>query len=879
MSEEERILFTSYAHLDEEKRKLIADALSKDKDGNEITHFRITYDWDLSKGQEEWSKQSGIKTWEDWRSALKEFIEKASGNVIALLSKNSMKEKGVCRDELAVAINHHHGQVFPILLSPEAEIPNIPPCITHKQWLDLSNWDEITCKDGNKTIFTEKGEEELEKIKKALSDSEFFSFNDDINHLKIHLKPDYNIDKWSNLLDSDKPYHEREWLTEYVDKWAQNRNSARMLVLTANPGFGKSMWAAHFAHHNVNEKYRVALGAFVQRESEKNSDVKTIVKTIAFSVACAFADYRKDLRRIIDANPRCLNEYSSLDLFKTLISEPLASCPMDGGRENVIIFIDGVDEAAKNESSANELAELLKHVVPTLPEWTKVLVTTRNISPVTFPLGTACSGDGSKNDKICEFYDLSKDENRFADVRAFAKSELSAKYVSEPGFEGAIDKLVESSQGDFLAVALIVNALNSDKNSKGLGALDELTPGLEGHIESWFKWIFYTGSDDQSPTYSNPPDRLAVELLLKAPDELPREELCVVMKEHANWEEHEVNVFLDKVKVITRTGVNVFGDETVSFNHDFVKSWLKETRTNFYASKNKARESMATAYWKLANEKRLERLTPYELIHILELLIAAKMDDEYDDLSENAEYIKLVVQLLCFGIYGRKGKEHVHLRKAFRAEQSANFYKEHWSESESILEAANLDEELLDEFKRLRSRRCSYIIKNPDEVIQDEGNRYAIVVKGEKPLLCVGCNPSDGDETEADNYLNCVERIIQNNGYDGWIMVNLYSQRTRKPDKLHDEIDEEVSGKNLGIVKELIETYNITEVWAAWGDLIEKRIYLRDCLSKITAMTGERKWVYFGELDEKGHPKLPSKIDADAEKHTLDIKEYLQRLA
>ena len=42
---------------------------------------------------------------------------------------------------------------------------------------------------------------------------------------------------------------------------------------------------------------------------------------------------------------------------------------------------------------------------------------------------------------------------------------------------------------------------------------------------------------------------------------------------------------------------------------------------------------------------------------------------------------------------------------------------------------------------------------------------------------------------------------------------------------------------------------------ASWGNAIEKRKYLKDCLKKILAIAPDRKWVCRGKLTVKGNPR------------------------
>ena len=59
--------------------------------------------------------------------------------------------------------------------------------------------------------------------------------------------------------------------------------------------------------------------------------------------------------------------------------------------------------------------------------------------------------------------------------------------------------------------------------------------------------------------------------------------------------------------------------------------------------------------------------------------------------------------------------------------------------------------------------------------------RYVLGTKGEKPLICIGVNPSTAEPDHLDNTLKSVERIALGNGYDSFIMFNVYPQRATRP--------------------------------------------------------------------------------------------------
>ena len=62
--------------------------------------------------------------------------------------------------------------------------------------------------------------------------------------------------------------------------------------------------------------------------------------------------------------------------------------------------------------------------------------------------------------------------------------------------------------------------------------------------------------------------------------------------------------------------------------------------------------------------------------------------------------------------------------------------------------------------------------------------RYILGTRGTRPLICVGINPSTAAPDALDPTLQSVERIALTNGYDSFLMFNVYAQRATRPDDM-----------------------------------------------------------------------------------------------
>lgn len=159
--------------------------------------------------------------------------------------------------------------------------------------------------------------------------------------------------------------------------------------------------------------------------------------------------------------------------------------------------------------------------------------------------------------------------------------------------------------------------------------------------------------------------------------------------------------------------------------------------------------------------------------------------------------------------------------------------------------------------------------------------RYILGTAGEKPLICVGINPSTAAPNDLDNTLKSVERIALANGYDSFIMFNVYAQRATRPDDMEKVCNPVLHRENMAAFRWALEQTKTgaPAVWAAWGTIIEKRPYLADCLRDMIAL-GEQlgaQWYSAGARSKKGHPHHPLYLRKDCTLDPFDVENYLKQ--
>ena len=112
-------LFLSYGHKEHAIARLIQESL-------------------ISDGFEVWIDESEIKEGDDWRTKIVQGILESQG-VVGCLSKYSVRDPGVCLDELSISVGYRYGNIATVLLEAESEV-KVPSSVSHIQWIDMSMW-------------------------------------------------------------------------------------------------------------------------------------------------------------------------------------------------------------------------------------------------------------------------------------------------------------------------------------------------------------------------------------------------------------------------------------------------------------------------------------------------------------------------------------------------------------------------------------------------------------------------------------------------------------------------------------------------------------------------------------------------------------------
>ncbi len=161
----------------------------------------------------------------------------------------------------------------------------------------------------------------------------------------------------------------------------------------------------------------------------------------------------------------------------------------------------------------------------------------------------------------------------------------------------------------------------------------------------------------------------------------------------------------------------------------------------------------------------------------------------------------------------------------------------------------------------------------------DNSIRYVLGTKGKKTLFCIGINPSVATPEKLDPTLQKVSCIAKYNGYDSFVMFNVYPKRDTNFDDLEKAVSSEIHIKNVEIIIQMLSEYSDSNVWVAFGNHIYDREYLPTCLKDIYNKLPNKtiKWFATG-VNKSGAPKHPLYQKKETKLVDFDMEAYIKTI-
>ena len=440
--------------------------LSYGHDRNAELVQRIKADLEAA-GHRVWIDADKIKGGDDWRRSIVQGLTDSDWTV-AILSKHSTRDPGVCLDELAIALNVKGGTIATVLVEAE-DVVGAPVTIGHLQWLDMHDWSERRAADS--AAFETWYAEKLKALRDLLESDRAQRFAGEIEALQRRLKP---ISQDADIAPLVEGFVGRAWLHDKLEAWRTKQLASRLFWLTGAPGSGKSAFAAHTAHFGRSNVIGLNLCRYILSD---RSDPRRVLRTLAFQAATRLHDYRALLLgrlKVEDPKETEIGNKTAAELFDWLLVQPLRA-GIDGGRrsDRFLIVIDGLDETIRDGRS--ELAEVLAEGASRLPEWVGLLVTSRQDPAVVQPLA------GLPQQCI----DADSAENQ-ADLRLYVQGWRGQSVTAE---ERALqERILAACSGSFQYLRQLQAGVGA--GLLDLNAQEGLPKGLAALYLSWFQRQF-----------------------------------------------------------------------------------------------------------------------------------------------------------------------------------------------------------------------------------------------------------------------------------------------------------------------------------------------------------------------------------------------------
>lgn len=156
-------------------------------------------------------------------------------------------------------------------------------------------------------------------------------------------------------------------------------------------------------------------------------------------------------------------------------------------------------------------------------------------------------------------------------------------------------------------------------------------------------------------------------------------------------------------------------------------------------------------------------------------------------------------------------------------------------------------------------------------------------VTGNNPFIVFGINPSYATPTKLDPTLREVASISNRLGYTGWIMLNIYPQRSTNPAGLHSIINHTIHSSNLLEIEKIIKQYPNVRLHAMWGNNVNRFPYLRNnCFIDVDTLRinySTSDWYYLGgksQVGEPWHPLYLLRKQNEANKKGISVNYYTE---
>ncbi len=553
-------------------------------------------------GYEVWRDTRKIRSGTEWDDAIEVGL-RTSQLVVAVLTPHAVREESVCRDELAFA---RFACKLPIVPALAAHCE--PPFVIFRlDYIDLTAW-----------------RDSVEQYK--------LGFKRLIDAIGAHLRgepPRYR--RWDTrlpqfdfgpyLYDRRKDFCGREWLFRRIDDWRAGGDRRRALLITGDPGIGKSAIVAQLVH--MNPGGQVLAYHCCRADTPETLRPGRFIRGLAGMIATQLDAYAGQLDDpLVEAalgEARCETDPASA--FEEGILNPLHRVPTPAGGVRYIL-IDALDEALATRDGSSIVTLLSPSRLDRLPGWLRVVATTRKDPDVLRRLS------GLRAEEI-----RADEPNNLDDIERFLAHRLGLPglrerlRVSGTSAGEAILHLRERSGGNFLWTVQALEGLEAGIHD--FARLDALPPGLTVLYTEFFERHF---PDDTAFA----PARQVLEVVTAALEPLTPVTIAAATGLDPDY---VLPPLLDRL-----TPYLPDRDGRRAVFHKSFSDWATEIAYprpagRFFVSTRRGHERLADSCW-LEYRQDLRGMSPYAVRHLPAHLTAAGRWDELAAVLLDLSYLE-----------------------------------------------------------------------------------------------------------------------------------------------------------------------------------------------------------------------------------------------
>jgi len=412
----------------------------------------------------------------------------------------------------------------------------------------------------------------------------------------------------------------RQWLYHEMEG-ALEDTSRRGVLITGNPGSGKSAFLSHLLCSGASSPVihtRIIAYHFCMHFDKKTQDGATFVRNLANMIAWKIDKYRERvlsnsflyrvLYRDCTQDPEWCFEQAILTPLKKLYPQP--SAPW-------YVIIDALDECSSDNA---EVVNILKSKSRRLPNWLKLIVSSRNGNSIIAGL------DGLQRIEL-QLLDKRnlEDIDTYLTLKVFSLKDSILQRIktslaimdNDTPTQKIVSSLAEKGHGNFLYVKVVLELWLATTESV---TWETFPKTLDTSYQLYFERKYGTPESFQSL-------REIFEVLVAAYTPLTVQEMYLLFRlDHPTLDlEYEFMTKLDQVSLFLWHGS---GDDLIRIHHSSLSEWLtSETNKGkfYYVKKQNGHNRLAKYYLKKAKESH-SPLKPDEAFHLSSHIVEGGLD-------------------------------------------------------------------------------------------------------------------------------------------------------------------------------------------------------------------------------------------------------------